>query len=59
MAYYELDPEYMVCVHYDLGSRNVLVGAIPGVGLGNGYISRFRSEGNIVRAGFNYKFGGF
>ena len=46
-------------VHYDLGSRNVLVGAIPGVGLGNGYISRFRSEGNIVRAGFNYKFGGF
>ena len=46
-------------VHYDLGSRNVLVGAIPGVGLGAGYISRFRTEGNIVRAGFNYKFNGF
>ena len=46
-------------VHYDLGSRNVLVGAIPGVGLGSGYISRFRTEGSIVRAGFNYKFSGY
>lgn len=46
-------------VHYDLGSRNVLVGAVPGVGAGVGYLSRFRTEGNIVRAGFNYKFNGF
>jgi outer membrane immunogenic protein len=45
-------------VHYDLGSQNVLVAALPGVGTGS-YISRFRTEGNIVRAGFNYKFGGF
>ncbi|MGH1587118.1 outer membrane protein [Methylobacterium phyllosphaerae] len=45
-------------VHYDLGSKNVLVGAIPGVGLGAGYISRFHTEGNLVRVGFNYKFGG-
>jgi outer membrane immunogenic protein len=43
-------------VHYDLGSRNVLVGPIGGNGAG--YISRFRTEGDIVRAGFNYKFGG-
>ncbi|MDP4024383.1 porin family protein [Methylobacterium sp. NEAU 140] len=46
-------------VHYDLGSRNVLVAAIPGVGTGAGYVSRFRTEGDLVRAGFNYKFGGF
>ncbi len=46
-------------LHYDLGSRNVLVAAVPGVGAGVGYISRFRTEGNIVRAGFNYKFSGF
>jgi outer membrane immunogenic protein len=45
-------------LHYDLGSQSVLVGAIPGVGTGS-YISRFRTEGSIVRAGFNYKFGGF
>jgi outer membrane immunogenic protein len=45
-------------LHYDLGSQSVLVAAIPGVGTGS-YISRFRTEGSIVRAGFNYKFGGF
>ena len=44
-------------VHYDLGSRNVVVGAVPGVGNG-AYVSRFTTEGNVVRAGFNYKFGG-
>jgi outer membrane immunogenic protein len=45
-------------IHYDLGSKNVLVGAVPGVGVGTGYVSRFRTEGDIIRAGFNYKFGG-
>jgi len=45
-------------IHYDLGTQNVVVNAIPGVGAG-AYVSRFRTEGNIVRAGFNYKFGGF
>jgi outer membrane immunogenic protein len=45
-------------VHYDLGTRNTLVAAIPGVGAGAGYVSRFRTEGNLVRVGFNYKFGG-
>ena len=44
-------------VHYDLGSRNVLV-ASTGLGAGAGYVSRFRSEGDLVRVGFNYKFGG-
>ena len=44
-------------VHYDLGSRNVLVASTGGAGLG--YVSRFRTEGNIVRAGFNYKFNAF
>lgn len=46
-------------VHYDLGSRNVLVGNLGTGGAGLGYVSRFRTEGNIVRAGFNYKFNGF
>ena len=45
-------------IHYDLGTQNVLVNFVPGVGNG-AYVSRFRTEGNIVRAGFNYKFGGF
>ena len=45
-------------LHYDLGSRNVIVGSFNGVGPGAGYISRFRTEGSIIRAGFNYKFGG-
>ena len=44
-------------LHYDLGSRNVVVNAVPGVGTG-AYVSRFTTEGNVVRAGFNYKFGG-
>ena len=46
-------------IHYDLGSQSVLVAATPGVGTGVGYVSRFRTEGNLVRAGFNYKFGGY
>ena len=45
-------------LHYDLGSQNVLVGAVPGVGNG-AYISRFRTEGSLVRAGLNFKFGTF
>ena len=46
-------------VHYDLGSQSVAVGPIAAGALGAGYVSRFKNEGNIVRAGFNYKFGGF
>ena len=45
-------------LRYDLGSRNVVVGSFNGVGPGAGYVSRFRTEGSIIRAGFNYKFGG-
>ena len=46
--------------HYDLGTRNVLVApfnpaVVPAAG---SYTSRFRTEGNMVKAGFNYKFGG-
>ncbi|UMY19876.1 outer membrane protein [Methylobacterium organophilum] len=50
-----LKAEYL---HYDLGSRNVLVAntGLPGV-FGTGYNVRFNNEGNIIRAGFNYKFG--
>lgn len=58
-----LRAEYM---HYDLGSRNVRVDSInPATGAqfvatANGsYTSRFRTEGHLIRAGFNYKFGGF
>ncbi len=50
-----LKAEYL---HYDLGSRNVLVNSIPGVGAGS-YTSRFRTEGSLVRAGFNYKFSAY
>jgi outer membrane immunogenic protein len=46
-------------VHYDLGNRSVVVGPANGAVVTPGYVSRFRNEGNIVRAGFNYKFGGF
>ncbi|WP_375454428.1 outer membrane protein [uncultured Methylobacterium sp.] len=44
-------------LHYDLGSRNVLVG--PVIPSANSYTSRFRTEGSIVKVGFNYKFGGY
>ncbi|KQP50406.1 outer membrane protein [Methylobacterium sp. Leaf106] len=51
-----LKAEYL---HYDLGSRNVLVN---NTGLGapstGSYTSRFSTEGNLIKAGFNYKFGG-
>lgn len=44
-------------IRYDLGSRSVLVDSAPYAGYGS-YISKFHTEGSIVRAGFNYKFGG-
>ena len=50
-----LKAEYL---RYDLGSRNVLVN---NTGLGapatGSYTSRFNTEGNLIKAGFNYKFG--
>ena len=47
-----LKAEYL---YYDLGSKNVVVDSIPGVGTGS-YISRFETEGHIARVGLNYKF---
>jgi outer membrane immunogenic protein len=43
-------------LYFDLGDRNVLVNAVPGVGL-NSYTTRFESTGHIGRIGFNYRFG--
>jgi outer membrane immunogenic protein len=49
-----LKVEYL---HYELGDRRI---AIPGVNGGPGaYSARVRNEGDIVRAGINYKFGTF
>lgn len=51
-----LKAEYL---RYDLGSRNVTVAA-TGLPLATGsYTTRFSTEGSMIRAGFNYKFGGF
>ncbi|KMO10939.1 porin [Methylobacterium indicum] len=44
-------------IRYDLGSRNLLVASTGGPGVG--YVSRFRTEGSLVRAGLNFKFGTF
>lgn len=50
-----LKAEYL---RYDLGSRNVTVNS-TGLTVATGsYTSRFNTEGNIIKAGFNYKFGG-
>lgn len=43
-------------LYFDLGDRDVVVNAIPGVGL-NSYTSNFETTGHIGRIGFNYKFG--
>jgi outer membrane immunogenic protein len=53
MGNWTVKAEYL---YYDLGSNDVTVGAVAG---GNsGYISNFKNDGHIVRAGLNYKFGG-
>ena len=44
--------------HYDLGSRSVLVAPTGFAAAVGSYTSRFRTEGDMVKAGFNYKFGG-
>lgn len=43
-------------VHYDLGTRTVVAGST--VGNPGGFVNRFRTEGNVVRFGLGYKFGG-
>ncbi|MBX9930730.1 MAG: porin family protein [Methylobacterium sp.] len=50
-----LKAEYL---RYDLGSRNVVVAATGLTAATGSYTSRFSTEGSIIRAGFNYKFGG-
>ncbi|MEH3147560.1 MAG: porin family protein [Methylobacterium frigidaeris] len=46
-------------LRYDLGSRNVLVNFTGNAPVNGSYTSRFSTEGNIVRAGLNYKFGSY
>ncbi len=42
-------------LHYDLGDRRI---AIPGVNGGPGnYSARVRNDGDLVRAGINFKLG--
>lgn len=42
-------------LHYDLGSRTIAVAPqVPGA---PGFASRFRTEGNLIRGGFTYRFG--
>ena len=44
-------------LHFELGNRTI---AIPGVnGAPGAYAARVRNEGDLVRAGINYKFGTF
>jgi len=43
-------------LYFDLGDKNVLVNAVPGVGL-NSFTSNFETKGHIGRVGFNYRFG--
>jgi outer membrane immunogenic protein len=45
-------------LYYDLGTNDVTVPILPGVAGAGGYISSFKNDGHIVRAGLNYKFGG-
>ena len=55
---WSLKLEYL---YYDLGETNVTVAAVPGnpPAAGPGYNTRFENDGHIVRAGLNYKLGGW
>ena len=45
-------------LYYNLGSRDFAVNAIPGNGATTGfyYGAHVKTDGNLVRAGLNYKF---
>lgn len=43
-------------LYYDLGTKNLTIDAVPGVGL-NSYNSRFDTTGHIGKIGMNYRFG--
>jgi outer membrane immunogenic protein len=45
-------------LRYDLGSRNVAVNPVLAGGPTGSFTSRFTTEGNLVRGGFTYRFGG-
>ncbi|WP_375461064.1 outer membrane protein [uncultured Enterovirga sp.] len=45
-------------LYYDLGRSNIVVGNVPPTAP-NSYTTRFSNDGHIVRAGLNFKFGGF
>ncbi len=55
-----LKVEYL---HYDLGSRTLVdfgvVAPVDAAGDGPSSLAKIRTEGNIVRAGLNYKFGSY
>ena len=51
---FTIKAEYL---RYDLGRRNVAVNSQPGFTPGT-FTSRFETEGNLVRGGFTYRFGG-
>jgi len=42
-------------LHYDLGKKDVYLAPTPGVGRG-AYMSSFKTLGDVVRAGVNFKF---
>ncbi len=43
-------------VHYDLGTRTVV--ATGGDAVGGAYVTRFRTQGNVIKFGLGYIFGG-
>lgn len=45
-------------IRYDLGSRNITIQGVLPTNATSSYNSRFSTEGSLIRAGFNYKFGG-
>ena len=44
-------------VHYDLGTDTVAVNSVA-VGAPGSYVSTFKTQGNLIRVGLGYKFGG-
>ncbi|WP_264051399.1 outer membrane protein [Methylobacterium flocculans] len=46
-------------LRYDLGTRNVIVNQTNLAPVTGSYTSRFSTEGSLVRAGINYKFGSY
>jgi outer membrane immunogenic protein len=45
-------------LHYDLGTQNVVLNSTITGGPSGSYTARFKTEGDLVRGGFTYRFGG-